>query len=57
MIKKFNVFVTDLIAKKVYVTYDIKWKDPGSYKILFKYLPASYVKMRKKRKLKINSND
>ena len=41
--EKFNTFITDLIVKKVYATYDIKWKDPRSYRILFKYLPTSYV--------------
>jgi len=40
---KFEVYVTNMIAQKVYATYDIRWKSPESYMILLKYLPAHYV--------------
>ena len=54
--KKFRAFITDLVERKIYATYDIDWKALRSYRILFKYLPASYVlnQVKKKAAKKIN---
>ena len=41
--EKFEKFVIDMIKERLYETYEIHWKDPRSYRILFKHLPATYV--------------
>ena len=40
---KFRTHVESLIEDKLYPTYGINWKNLYSFRILFKYLPASYV--------------
>lgn len=41
--EKFRNYVAGMIEKKLYPTYGIDWKNLYSYRILFKYLPVSYV--------------
>lgn len=40
---KFERFVTEMIVRKVYATYDIRWRNPKSYVILLRYLPPIVV--------------
>ena len=49
--RKFRTYVTDLIVKKFFATYDINWKDPRSYGIMLKFLPVSFIVNELRRKI------